>query len=156
MRRRAILAISLSCLLGACAHQSDEGSGAMAWTLHNAEGEGVKLAYGQPASDNVVLMMTCQPRSGQVLVSLTAPAGETPKAIEISSKRQTSRLPGQIVPGPGEGGMIEAPAPVSNPALQSFARTGDIAIADERGSQELPVGRVERLAVSDFFEQCAA
>ena len=155
MRRRAIIVFGLSCLLAACAHEGVESPAAMAWSLHSAEGEGVKLAYGQPASDNVVLMMTCQPRSGQVLVSLTAPAGETPAVIEISSKRQSTRLAGELVPGPANA-MVEASAPATDPALQSFAKTGDISIADQTGSAKLPVGRVERLAVSDFFDRCAA
>lgn len=152
MRRRAILGISLSCLLAACAHRSDEGSGAMAWTLHDAEGEGVKLAYGQPASDNVVLMMTCQPRSGRVLVALAAQA-DAPRLIELSSKRQSTRLAGELAPSPASA-MLEATAPASDPTLQSFARTGDIAVGD--GAEKLPVRRVERLAVSDFFDRCAA
>lgn len=156
MRRRAILGISLSCLLAACAHQSDEGASGMAWTLHHAEGEGAKLAYGQPASDNVLLMMTCAPRSGRVLVSLAAPAGKAPQAIELSSKRQTTRLAGTAGPGLGEGVIVEAAASARDPALQSFARTGDLALVEEGQAARLPVRRAERAVVSGFFDQCSA
>jgi pilus assembly protein CpaE len=47
----------------------------MAWSLTDAEGEGAKLAFGQPQTDNVLLMLTCQPRSGVVRVSMAAPEG---------------------------------------------------------------------------------
>ena len=157
MRVRAFMGIGISCLLAACAHQGDGGArGGMAWSLHHAEGEGAKLAYGQPASDNVLLMMTCQPRSGQVLVSLTAPAGDAPAMIELSSKGRSSRLAGDLAPGMGDGAIIEAKASAIDPALASFARTGDLAVVEGDHSAKLPAGRAERAAVSDFFDQCRA
>lgn len=157
MRRRAIIGIGLSCLLAGCAHDGGRAPGGMAWSLHHAEGEGAKLAYGQPASDNVLLMMTCEPRSGRVLVSLTAPAGQARPAIELSSKRQTTRLTGAVTPGLGDNAVfVEAQARASDPALQSFAKTGDIAVVEQGREARLPVRRVERAAVSNFFDQCSA
>ena len=157
MRIRATLGLCVSCLLAACAHQGDGGGVAgMAWSLHHSEGEGAKLAYGQPASDNVVLMMSCQPRSGRVLVSLAAPEGTAPKAIELKSRRQTSRFDGAAAPGMGEGAIIEAETSATDPTLRSFARTGDLAIIEQGHAAKLPAGRAERAAVADFFGQCSA
>lgn len=156
MRIRATLGICVSCLLAACAHQGDGGGVAgMAWSLHHSEGEGAKLAYGQPASDNVVLMMSCQPRSGRVLVSLAAHGG-APSAIELKSRRQTSRFEGAAAPGLGEGAIIEAETSAADPTLQSFARTGDLAVVEQGRAARLPAGRAERAAVADFFGQCSA
>ena len=155
MRLRALLGLSASCLLAACAHQGDGGGiKGMAWSLHHTEAEGAKLAYGQPASDNVVLMLSCRPQSGRVLVSLTAPAGAAPNSIELKSRRQSTRLPGAAAPGLGEGAIVEAEATVADPALKSFARTGDIAIVEEGRAAKLPAGRAEKAAVADFFAQC--
>lgn len=156
MRRRAILGLGLSCLLTACTH-GGYGAIDLGWSLHHAEGEGAKLAYGQPDSDNVLLMMTCQPRSGQVLVSLTAPASTALETIEIASKGHSSRLPGASAPAMAEGSsLIEAMTPATDPALQSFARTGDIAVVENGRTAHMPVRRAERASVSDFFAQCRA
>lgn len=155
MRVRALMGIGFSCLLAACAHQGDGGAhGGMAWSLHHAEGEGAKLAYGQPASDNVLLMMTCQPRSGSVLVSLTTPAGAAPQAIELASKGQASRLVGALAPGMGDGAIIEAKTSAADPTLRNFARTGDLSVVEAGRTTKVPAGRAERAAVSDFFQQC--
>lgn len=128
----------------------------MAWSLHHTEGEGAKLAYGEPASDNVVLMMSCQPGSGRVFVSLTAPASSASNAIELRSRRQTSRFEGAAAPGLGEGAIIEAEASAADPTLLSFARTGDLAVVEQGRAARLPAGRAERAAVTDFFAQCRA
>lgn len=159
MRRRAILGLGISCLLAACTTGGGGGYGAvdLGWSLHHAEGEGAKLAYGQPASDNVLLMMTCQPRSGQVLVSMTARAGAAPTSIELTSSGRSSRLNGAAAPAMAEGAsLIEAMAPANDPALQNFARTGDIAVVEGGRPAQMPVRRAERAAVSDFFAQCRA
>lgn len=157
MRRRAILGLGISCLLAACTTGGGYGAMDLGWSLHHAEGEGAKLAYGQAASDNVLLMMTCQPRSGQVLVSMTAPAGATPTSIELTSSGRSSRLNAAAAPAMAEGAsLIEAMAPANDPALQNFARTGDIAVVENGRPAQMPVRRAERAAVSDFFAQCRA
>lgn len=156
MRRRAIIGLGLSCLLTACTH-GGYGAVDLGWSLHHAEGEGAKLAYGQPDSDNVVLMMTCQPRSGQVLVSLTAPDAVGVEAIEIASKGHSSRLPGAAAPAMTEGAsLVEAMAPATDAALQSFARTGDIAVMKNGRAARMPVRQAERATVADFVAECRA
>ncbi|MES3026467.1 MAG: hypothetical protein V4820_01290 [Pseudomonadota bacterium] len=156
MRRRAILGLGLSCLLTACTH-GGYGAVDLGWSLHHADGEGAKLAYGQADSDNVLLMMTCQPKSGQVLVSMTAPDSVGLEAIEIASRGHSSRLPGASAPAMTEGSsLIEAMAPASDPALQSFARTGDIAVVENGRAAHMPVRKAERARVADFFAQCQA
>jgi hypothetical protein len=69
MRRRAALSLAAVCLLSACAHQAPPAAmPGMAWSLNNVEGEGAKLAFGAPNSDNVALMLVCQPGSGRIEV----------------------------------------------------------------------------------------
>jgi hypothetical protein len=129
----------------------------MAWSLHHAEGEGAKLAFGQPASDNVLLMMTCQPRSGQILISVTTPAGQTSDAIELSSREHVSRLSGQAAPSMGEGSVLmEAQAKADDRTLASFASTGDLTVMENGRRSPLPVRAAERETVSRFFAECRA
>ena len=51
----SILAAMLGLALGSCATQPPQSSG-FAWNYQPDQGEGVKLAYGQPQSDAVLLM----------------------------------------------------------------------------------------------------
>ena len=153
MRRRAILSLAAACLLSACAHQGDALAPGMAWSLQHSEGEGSKLAFGQPDSDNVLLMMTCAPRSNQVLVSLAASegAGET---IQLVSGSVRNRLRGEAVPGMGGGALIEAQAPADAAALSRFARTGELAVLESGRQAPLPVRDDEKGVVADFFASC--
>ena len=157
MRRRAILGLGLSCLLAACAQQTGPSAPGMAWSLNHAEGEGAKLAFGQPDSDNLLLMMTCQARSGEVMVTVAAPENRPAHAIELRSNERTTRLPGQIVPAMAEGeALIEAQTPATNPTLASFARTGDLSIGGDGSSAKLPVRAGERQVVRNFLATCRA
>lgn len=157
MRRRASLSLAAACLLAACAHQGAPGPVAgMAWSLQHSEGEGAKLAFGQPASDNVLLMMTCQPRSNQVLVSMSAAqgAGET---LELISGDVRNRLRGELAPAMGEGSvLVEAQTPADTAALSRFARTGELTIAEGGRRAQLPVRKEEKPVVADFFAACRA
>lgn len=158
MRRRTIAGLGLFCLLAACAQQAGSPTApTMAWSLNHAEGEGAKLAFGQPDSDNLLLMMTCQARSGEVLVTVAAPENRPARAIELKSDKRTTRLPGQVVPAMAEGeALIEAQTSASNPTLTNFARTGDLSIGGEGRSAKLPVRASERRVVRSFLDTCRA
>lgn len=157
MKRRAIIGLGISCLLASCAHQGQSSFPGMAWSLNHAEGEGAKLAYGQPQSDNVLIMMTCQPRSGRVLVSMNAPLDAPTDAIHLASKRNNSRLAAVATPGMGDGAVyVEAEAPVTDRALASFAKTGDLSVITKGRKAVMPVSGAERGAVDGFFASCRA
>lgn len=155
MRRRAIFGLAASCLLASCAHQEPEAMPGMAWSLHASPQEGAKLAYGQPNSDNVVLMLTCAPASGRVTLSLLANAENAPGAIELVSKGRRARFEGQVGPaGLGAGAVVEAEAPAADPTLASFERTGELFVVENGRRATLPVKPAERQAVSSFFAAC--
>jgi hypothetical protein len=124
----------------------------MGWSLSQAQGEGAKLAYGEPQSDNVLLMMTCQPRSGRVLISAPATSSE----IELVSGRERSRLTGQAAPAMGDAILIEAQATPDDRALASFARTGDLALVADGRRASLPARSAEQRAIAGFFGACRA
>ena len=132
MRRRSLFSLFAALSLAACAHpMAPVATGPeMAWSLSHAEGEGAKLAYGQPQTDNVVLMLTCAPRSGAVQVSMTAPAGLGAEALRLSSGGRSARLAGQSAPsGLGDGLLVEGEARADDPVLARFAQSGELAVA---------------------------
>ncbi|HEY8616904.1 hypothetical protein [Phenylobacterium sp.] len=138
MRRRAALSFLAACTLSACAHEmTPSAMPGMAWSLHQVEGEGAKLAYGQPYTDNVVLMMSCAPGSGTVLVSANAPAGARPE-LTLASGSRSARYRAEIGPSMGEGAVVEASAPASDAVLRRFADSGELAVAVNGRSTPVP------------------
>ncbi len=141
MRRRSLFSLFAALAVTACAHPVTPvpAGPEMAWSLTHAEGEGAKLAYGEPQTDNVLLMLTCEPRSGEVRVSMTAPDGSAATALKLSSGGRSSRLAGESAPtGFGEGLLVEAGARADDPVLTRFARSGELAVAVGARRTELP------------------
>jgi len=116
--------------LGACAHDRTSQAG-YAWNYMNDEGEGPKLAYGRPDSDDVVMMMACAPRASAVTLTAMGPsAGE----IALASGRSVTRLKADIAPSEMSDGLLQARTTVDASALRAFRRTGDLElrVADDR------------------------
>lgn len=155
IRPAAITALTASVLLlGSCMHSQEAMSSGMAWSLHETPEEGAKLAYGAPNSDNVALMLSCQPSSGQVLVSTSATAPAP--AIVLKSGKTETALPATAVPSMGEGHFLEAGAKANDPVLASFARTGDISLVQGKDRVKLPTNSGDRPRISKFFATCSA
>jgi hypothetical protein len=155
MRRRAVFTLAVACLLGACLQPGSGVLPSLAWSLYDSEGEGRKLAYGAPSSDDVVLMLTCAPHSGEVIVSTTS-AGDSER-IMLASAGQKASFDGEAIPSAvGQGMFIEASAPADHPALARFARTGELWLKDAGRSARLPVRAAERGRIREFFDSCRA
>ncbi|MBI1406805.1 MAG: hypothetical protein GC145_11840 [Caulobacter sp.] len=156
IRLTAILGMTAPLLLlGSCMHGQQALSSGMAWSLQQTPEEGAKLAYGAPASDNVVLMMTCQPGGGEVLVS-TVSATPAP-TIVLTSGRERSALAATDAPsGMGEGHYLEASTHSADKALARFARTGDLTLVQNSRSVRLAANTADRPQVAGFFKACAA
>ncbi|HRD28217.1 MAG TPA: hypothetical protein PLO65_07955 [Caulobacter sp.] len=151
-RTVSILCAMAALALGSCV--SRPVAPGFAWSYQNNAGEGPKLAYGAPASDNIVLMMTCQPGSQRVDLSLL---GGSPRAgLVLASGDARQRLAGDLVAAPGLGQMIETSTHAASPPLARFARTGDLSLIDRGKTVRLDASPLERQGVSQFFEACAA
>jgi hypothetical protein len=142
--------------LGGCAYdqasRSARGS-AYAWNYVDSPGEGPKLAYGRPDSDDVVMMMACAPRAPALTLTATGlPGGE----IALASGRTVTRLKARPVAGDMNDGVLEARTSIDASALSAFRRTGalDLLVADERHS--LDAAQAERGEVKAFFKACSA
>jgi hypothetical protein len=138
MRRRTALSLIAACALGGCAHQSGPPvTAGMGWSLAPVEGEGLKLAFGRPDSDDVLVMLRCQPRSGAVTVSVSGASASDP-ALRLASGRVRGRYAGQATPSLGEGTLIEAVADARDPVLARFAARGDLTVSAAGHRTTLP------------------
>ncbi len=139
--------------LGSCvSHQATLTDG-FAWTYQHNEGEGPKLTYGAPMSDNVVLMMLCE-QPGVANVSLLG--GSPQGGLILTSGGQPTRFGGDMVAAPGLGHMIETSARLDSRPLARFQRTGDLTLVDRGRKVEIDAKGGERRQVARFFEACRA
>ena len=143
MRRRTAVSLVAASLLFGCAHEQPASLGApgMAWELTPASGpaDEAKLAYGVPDSDAVELMLTCRPKSGGVTIATFGPSAPARPVLTVTSGTVSTRLPASAENNEaGEGVLISATAPVGDPALRAFARTGKLAVGVRGGHGTLP------------------
>jgi len=149
-RTIALSTVMLSLLMGSCV--TSPVAPGFAWSYQNNEGEGPKLAYGAPASDNIVLMMTCEPGAKSVDVSLL---GGSPRAgMTLTSGGERQKLRGELVASPGMGQMLQASFHPDSAPLAAFARTGDLSLVDRGRTVNLDASPLERAGVSQFFKAC--
>jgi len=150
MPRRLALAALLA--LAGCASQQAAVPG-YGWAFVNDPGEGPKLAYGRPSSDEVLLMMTCAEAPDHIVLTATGLSGPQ---LAVSSGGQVTRLPATAAPGLGEDSLLQAVADADAPVLRNFRRTGDLALmhGDQRHGVAAAPG--DRGQVRAFFKACEA
>lgn len=151
-RRLALPALLLALGLAGCTSQRAAVPG-YAWAFMNDPGEGPKLAYGRPSSDEVLLMMTCGEASDRVTLTAT---GLTGPQLAVSSGGQTARLPAAPTPGMGEEALLRAVSDRNAPVLSNFRRTGDLAILHGDTRHGVTAAPADRGQVKAFFKACEA
>lgn len=124
----------------------DAGAAApMGWHLSH-EGRIAKLAYGVANSDQLALMMTCQPGQAQAVVY-----GDVQPASPRLFRASMTAAPID----PLSGGIAdEAHISLHDPALRKLARRGKLTVEGEAGHFELTADADERRLVSQFFAYC--
>lgn len=117
----------------------------MGWHLSH-EGDLAKLAYGVANSDQLALMMTCEPGQAQaVFYGDVKPV--TPQAHKAAMKSAAI--------DPLSGGLDdEIHVSVADPALKQLALRGKLEVEGDAGAFELTANREERVLISDFFAHC--
>lgn len=122
------------------------GLAPMGWHL-SQEGSLAKLAYGVANSDQLALMMTCEPGQARATVyGDVQPA--SPRLIKASMSAAIDPL---------SGGMVdETRISVRDPAMQQLARSGKLAVTAEAGQFELSATPDERRLIGDFFAYCGS
>jgi hypothetical protein len=153
MRRLILLGLTAAVLSG-CATPTERPDRAMRWGVSANTEEGAKLVLGVPDTDDVRMMLTCRPRSGQVDVTVVARRGD-PAAVVLQSGKVLGRYAGA---GHGDeetlGAMdIEFSAPASDPVLTHLADTGELTIVFPTRRIVLPNAFSE---AHDFLRLCRA
>jgi hypothetical protein len=141
MRAAAFASLIAAAGLCGCATRTPAPAPAepgMAWSLYESPGEGLKLAFGKPGTDDVALLASCQPKSGRVTVNVPAPGERHAQEIALSSGPAASRLPAVFQPDLGEGSRLEATAATDDPALARFARSGELTLDVDGRRTALP------------------
>lgn len=119
----------------------------MGWHLSH-EGAMAKLAYGVANSDQLALMMTCEPGQTQAKVyGDVQPA--SPRLVKASMNAETI--------DPLSGGLAdEARIPLQAPVLRKLAHSGKLAVEGDAGHFELTASGDERRLVREFFAYCGS
>jgi len=152
MRRAvaAFAALGFATVLAGCAHEKVATS-SYRWAYLQDDNEGPRLAYGRPASDDVVLMISCRPGQDQVALSAVGlPGGE----LVLASGRAESRFAGAQVDDALSQDLLEARGKASAPALDGFRRSGELALLTQGERHSLSAEPADRGHVKAFFKAC--
>lgn len=114
----------------------------LAWHLSH-EGDMAKLAYGVAHSDQIVIMLTCQPGAAQAQAfGVVTPAGA---AVDAG--------PTPVDPLTGLA-MADVAVDMSSSAMLVLKNDGSLPVVGEAGRAELPVTAGEKAVIDGFFAHC--
>ena len=150
MYRAVIAATIAGFIMRGCASAPAVAPGDFAWNYAENPGEGAKLAYGRPQSDEVLLMMTCAP-DRQVLLSAAAVGGSR---LTLASGDAKTAIDAAVTDGFDGQGYLEATTSARGAALAAFRRSGDLTLTSSGRSFDLTAMDTDRGAVRRFFEAC--
>ncbi len=151
---RAVIAAALAgfALSGCASTKPVEAPSNFAWSYSVNPGEGAKLAFGRPQSDEVVLMMVCAEPGASVMLSA---AGLNTAQLMLTSGQSSTSVKGEVGEGfAGAGGLVEASLSSRAPALDGFKRSGDLTMTAGGRTIDLAASDADRSAVRRFFNQC--
>lgn len=125
-------------------HSEDEPMG---WHLY-MEGDMAKLAYGVANSDQLAMMMTCEPADrGVVIYGEVQPA--SPRLMQASTRYSE--------PDPLSGGdAYETRISVNDTALLRLAERGAMPVEGVSGAFSLPADDAEQALAARFISYCAS
>ena len=139
MTRRIAASLIAASMLAACAHEGGGGEPGMAWSLTSTAEEGSKLSYGLPDSDNLIVMLTCRPKAGEVRIWVTGADAAKPSALVLSSGKRNLRSSVKRVEDDYETFLAIVPA--NDAVFTSFAATGTLGLSFNGRTTDLPGAR---------------
>ena len=120
---------------------------AMGWHRSH-EGSLAKLAYGVENSDQLALMMTCEPgRSSVVVYGVVQPVA--PVLIQASDRAV------ELDPL-SDGDASEVRIAVRDPGVQSLASRGVLRVRGDAGDFDLPAAPDEQRVAANFLAYCGS
>jgi len=118
----------------------------MGWSVHH-EGALAKLAFGVANSDQLALMVTCQPGDKTAVVYGDVQP-EAARLVQASLSRAIDPL--------SDGDADEARISLDDPALQGLASRGRMAVRGDAGVFQLAASPQERRIIGDFLAYCSS
>jgi hypothetical protein len=154
MYRAFIAAAVAGFALSGCVTKPVAAPAEFAWSYSVNPGEGAKLAYGRPQSDDVLVLMVCAPGGAEVSLSASGLSGAR---MMLASGQARTSVQGSVSQGfDGEDGLVEASLPARAPALAAFRQSGDLNMTSGGRTVSLSAVDADRSAVKRFFAACAA
>lgn len=139
--------VALAAQPASSAYEAQQDVQPMGWHLHQ-EGSMAKLAYGVANSDQLALMMTCDPGDRSAVVY-----GD----VQPNSPRLMRASVSYSEPDPLSGGeAYETRIALNDSALINLVERGALHVEGAAGAFTLPATEAERLTVSRFLGYCAS
>lgn len=142
----ALAAVGLVAIAAQSQATNTTATPGMGWHLSH-EGEMAKLAYGLENSDQLALMMTCEPGQTQAVVYGDA----LPREARLINASMETAI------DPLSGGLAEeSRIGLNGRAIQGLVQHGELAVETEAGVDELTASRDERRVIAGFVSYCAS
>ena len=120
----------------------------MAWHLSH-EGAMAKLAYGVANSDQLAVMMTCEPGDRSAVVfGAVQPEGARLIQASMGGPAELDPMTGELVQ--------ESRIGLSDPALRNLVEDGALPVHGDAGRGSLPADKTERRMIADFLSYCGS
>lgn len=120
----------------------------MAWHLSH-EGAMAKLAYGVANSDQLAIMMTCEPGDRTAVVyGAVQPAGARLIQASMSGPAEIDPMTGALAE--------ESRIGLTDPALRNLVEAGALPVLGDAGRGSLPADKTERRMIADFLSYCGS
>lgn len=120
----------------------------MAWHLSH-EGAMAKLAYGVANSDQLAVMMTCEPGDRTAVVyGAVQPAGARLIQTSMTGAAEIDPMTGDL--------SRESRIALGDPALRALAEDGALPVVGDGGRGTLPADKTERRMIADFLSYCGS
>ncbi len=151
LRGLAVLAAAPMLALGGCATPAEP----MHWGFTETREEGAKLTLGVPGADDLRVMALCQPKSGEIRLTIFGRQGDPP-IVELHSGKLWKRYGGAGVQYDEEslGGVdLQFQLHADDPVLARVADTGELSVKLGRRWLVLPNGFAQQ---HDFIMACRA
>lgn len=120
----------------------------MAWHLSH-EGAMAKLAYGVANSDQLAVMMTCEPGDRTAVVyGAVQPAGARLIQAAMTGPAEIDPMTGDL--------SRESRIALGDPALRALVQDGALPVVGDAGRGTLPADKAERRMIADFLSYCGS
>ena len=139
-RRFAVLLLTTAALSG-CALPAENlrHDRTLTWILDEGP-PGARLMLGAPESDDIRVMMTCQPHSGAVDITIAARPGDS-AGVELHSGKIWNRYRGAGHADEETSGAVDVDLQklsAADPVLVAFADTGELSLVFQLRKVVLP------------------